>query len=55
MPQPWLYFDNLTFVDIGLGVVGCLVLLVDNGILCSGSSATQASIRVLGDMLVGLL
>lgn len=42
-------------MDIGLGVVGCLILLVDNGILCSGSSAAQASIRVLGDMLVGLL
>lgn len=42
-------------MDISLGVVGCLILLVDNGILCGASSAAQASIRVLGDMFVGLL
>jgi len=42
-------------VDISLGVVGSLVLLVDDGILCGGSTGAQAGIGVLGDVLVGLL
>lgn len=50
-----LGFHDLTLVDIGLGVVGCLILLVEDGILCGASSAAQAGIRVLGDVLVGLL
>lgn len=44
-----------TLVDIGLNIVGLLVLLVDDGILSSGSAASEAGIVVLGDTLVGLL
>ena len=44
-----------TLVDIGLGIVGLLVLLVDNGILGSGGAAGEACVVVLGDALVGLL
>ena len=54
MEQTCLIY-SLTLVDISLGVVRCLVLLVDNGILCGGSTAAKAGIRVLGDVLVGLL
>ena len=42
-------------MDIGLGVVGSLVLLVDNGILGCGSTAGKACVAVLGDALVDLL
>jgi hypothetical protein len=45
----------LTLVDVGLGLVGLLVLLVDNGILGSGGAAGEAGIVVLGDTLVGFL
>jgi hypothetical protein len=45
----------LTLVDIGLGVVGDLVLLVDNGILGGAGTGGNLSIVVLGDVLVGLL
>lgn len=46
---------KLTLVDISLGVVGGLVLLVDDGILGGSSTAAQACVVVLGDVLVGLL
>jgi hypothetical protein len=36
-------------------VVGGLVELVSDGILCCGCAAAEAGIRVLGDLLVGLL
>jgi hypothetical protein len=42
-------------VGVGLGVVGDLVLLVDDGILGGAGAGTQAGIVVLGDVLVGLL
>jgi hypothetical protein len=42
-------------VDISLGVVGCLVHLVSNGVLCGRCTAGQAGVSVLGDRLVGLL
>jgi hypothetical protein len=42
-------------VDISLGVVGSLVLLVDDGVLSGGGTAGKACIVVLGDVLVGLL
>lgn len=42
-------------MDIGLGIVGHLVFLVENSVLGSGGSATQAGVAVLGDTLVGLL
>jgi hypothetical protein len=42
-------------VDISLGLVGRLVLLVDEGVLCGGGTAAEAGIGVLGDVLVGLL
>lgn len=44
-----------TLVDISLGVVRSLVLLVNNGVLGGRGTAAQAGIRVLGDVLVGLL
>lgn len=44
-----------TLVDISLGVVGSLVLLVNGGILCGSGAGAQACVRVLGDLLVGLL
>lgn len=44
-----------TFVDIGLGVVGCLVLLVDKSVLSGLHTAGNACVVVLGDVLVGLL
>jgi hypothetical protein len=46
---------RLTLVDIGLGVVGQLVLLVDNGILGGASTGGDLGIVTLGDVLVGLL
>lgn len=42
-------------MDIGLGVVLGLVHLVSNGVLGGGCAGAQASITVLGDLLVGLL
>jgi hypothetical protein len=42
-------------VDIGLGVVGELVLLVDNGILSGAGTGGDLGIIVLSDVLVGLL
>lgn len=42
-------------MDISLGLVGGLVELVSNGILGGGSTAGDGCIRVLGDLLVGLL
>jgi hypothetical protein len=42
-------------VDISLGVVGGLVELVSNSVLCGGGTATNAGVVVLGDGLVGLL
>lgn len=42
-------------MDVGLDVVGLLVLLVNNGILSGGGAAGQAGIVVLSDTLVGLL
>lgn len=46
---------NITFVNVSLGVMRFLVFLVDDGILGGGCSTGQASIRVLSDILVGLL
>lgn len=46
---------SLTLVDIGLGVVGNLVLLVEDGILSGAGAGAQAGIVVLSDVLVGLL
>lgn len=46
---------RLTLVEIGLGIMRLLVLLVDDGILGSGSTGAQLGIIVLGDLLVGLL
>jgi len=42
-------------VDISLGVVGGLILLVDNSILSRTGTGAQGGIRVLGNALVGLL
>ena len=42
-------------MDISLGVVGGLVELVSNGVLCGGGTAANAGVVVLGDGLVGLL
>ena len=42
-------------MDISLGVVGHLVLLVDEGILGSFSTGAQLGVIVLSDVLVGLL
>jgi hypothetical protein len=47
--------DSITFVHISLSIVGLFVFLVDDGIFRSACSGTQASIRVLGDILVCLL
>lgn len=44
-----------TLVDISLGVVGGLVLLVNDGVLAGGETGAQACIVVLGNALVGLL
>jgi hypothetical protein len=44
-----------TLVDISLGVVGSLVLLVDDGVLGGSGTAGKACVVVLGDLLVGLL
>jgi hypothetical protein len=44
-----------TLVGISLGVVRSFVLLVDNGVLGGRGTASQAGIRILGDVLVGLL
>lgn len=46
---------RLTLVDISLGVVGELVLLVDNGILGGAGTGRDLGVVVLGDVLVGLL
>ncbi len=42
-------------MDISLGVVGSLILLVNESILSGGGTAAQGSIVILGDLLVGLL
>ena len=42
-------------MDISLGLVGGLVELVSDGILCGSGAGAQAGIVVLGDLLVGLL
>jgi hypothetical protein len=42
-------------VDIGLGVVGELVLLVDHSILSGTGTGGDLGIIVLSDVLVGLL
>lgn len=42
-------------MDIGLSLVGLLVLLVDDSVLGGAGTAAEAGIRVLGDTLVGLL
>ena len=42
-------------MGVGLGVVGDLVLLVDDGILGGAGASAQAGVAVLGDVLVGLL
>lgn len=44
-----------TLVDISLGVVGGLVLLVNDGILCSSCAGAERCVAVLGNRLVGLL
>jgi hypothetical protein len=44
-----------TLVDIGLGVVGELVLLVDSGILSGAGPGGDVGIVVLSDILVCLL
>lgn len=36
-------------MDISLGVVGSLVELVSNGILCGSGAGAEACVRVLGD------
>ena len=46
---------NLTLVDISLGVVGSLILLVDEGILSGRETGADACVRVFGNALVGLL
>lgn len=46
---------ELTLVGVGLGVVGDLVLLVDDGVLGGASAGADAGVVVLGDVLVGLL
>lgn len=42
-------------MDIGLGVVGDLILLVDDGILSSAGASGELGIVALSDVLVGLL
>lgn len=45
----------LTLVDIGLGVVGHLILLIDEGVLGSGGASRELGFVALRDVLVGLL
>ena len=42
-------------MDISLGVVDSLVLLVEEGVLCSSSTGGKVGVVVLGDLLVDLL
>jgi len=42
-------------VGLSLGVVGLLVELVSDRVLCGGGAGAQAGITVLGDLLVGLV
>jgi hypothetical protein len=42
-------------VDIGLGIVGFLVFLVEESILCGAGTGADVGIRVLSDVLVSLL
>lgn len=42
-------------MDIGLGVVGLLVLLVNDGVLGGAGAGADVGVAVLGDVLVGLL
>ena len=42
-------------MDIGLGIVGVLVLLVTKGIDSGVGTSAQLGVGVLGDVLVGLL
>jgi len=44
-----------TFVDIGLGVVGSLVLLVEDSVLGSRGTGADACVGVLSNVLVDLL
>lgn len=44
-----------TLVDISLGVVGRLVLLVDERVLAGLQAAADVCVVVLGDVLVGFL
>lgn len=45
----------ITFVDIGLGVVGHLVLLVKKSILGGAGAGANVGVAVLGNVLVGFL
>ena len=45
----------LTLVGISLGVVRLLVELVGDGILCGSGAGADAGVRVLGNLLVGLV
>lgn len=42
-------------MEIGLGIVGLFVLLVNDRILGSGGTGGELGVVVLGDLLVGLL
>lgn len=42
-------------MDISLGIVGRLILLVDEGVLCGRGARADACVAVLCDLLVGLL
>lgn len=42
-------------MDVGLGVVGLLVLLVNDGVLGGAGAGADVGVAVLGDVLVGLL
>ena len=42
-------------MDISLGVVGSLILLVDEGILSGRETGADTCVRVLSDALVGFL
>lgn len=44
-----------TLVGISLSVVGGLVELVSDGILCGGGAVGKACVAILGDVLVDLL
>jgi hypothetical protein len=46
---------KLTLVDISLGVVGNLILLVEEGILSSAGAGGDLCVVALSDVLVGLL